>query len=306
MQLNLLEKTELRINNVVMQDANLSDIAAVTAAVLLLPPDKVLVIDVRADHFCLDILEKSLSMEQIVGKEQVLLARLGEVPGLTITEHTYIESQGIMGLINCEPVSSDTVVSRTQQMVSEIEQRVLTRALVYATGFEVEQGLIEDTNSPFLCSVLQDCGYQTEFGGIIPDSKGMIAQKLSEAVDRGFGLIITTGGVGAEDKDFSVEALQKLDKAALTPYIIQFEQGTGRHLKDGVRIGVGQVGLATIINLPGPNDEVKVAATAVANYCRAGSLIDRGALANTIAQVLRSKLQQKQGGCHAHGTCGDH
>ncbi|HEY3426655.1 MAG TPA: molybdopterin-binding protein [Negativicutes bacterium] len=300
MDLNLLEKTELRIQNVLMEDVNLNSIAEAVAEVLSLPQHRVLVIDVRIDHFCLDILEKTVAMEQIIGREKELLERLDKIPGLTIKEDTFIDTRGIMGLISCDKIEVDQVLTRTQTMLSEIEKNIMARALIYATGFEVQQELIEDTNSPYLMEVLRKNGYKTEFGGVIEDSKGAIKQKLLEAVDRGFGMVITTGGVGAEDKDFSVEALTAIDPLALTPYIVQFEQGTGRHVKNGVRIGIGKVGLTTIINLPGPHDEVVVAAAALAEHCRC-LIVDTVSLANDLAHLLREKLQHKEWR-HHHGT----
>jgi molybdenum cofactor synthesis domain-containing protein len=297
MELNLLEKTELRVQNVILDDVNLTKIAETVAVCLALPRDRVLVIDVRRDHFCLDILEKAINVEQIIGKEKELLAKLSEIPGLLINPDTYIDTRGILGLINCDEVEATAVVKRTETMLTEIEQRVLARALIYATGFEVAEGMIEDTNSPFLMEVLAKNGYKTEFGGVVEDSKGAIKLKLLEAIDRGFGLVITTGGVGAEDKDFSVEALGAIDPTALTPYIVKFEKGTGRHLKDGVRIGIGQVGLTTIINLPGPHDEVVAAAEALQRHCRCQRIFTPD-LANDVATILRDKLNHKHWGHH--------
>jgi len=300
MNLNLLEKTELRIQNVAMHDVNLTSIAEVVAQVLAVSREKVLVIDVRDDHFCLDILEKTVSMEQIIGKKQELLMGLKVICGLTIKEDTYIDTCGIMGLINCDKLDATDVVTKTRHMLTEIEQNILTRTLVYSTGFELEQEMIADTNSPYLCKVLQKNGYKAEFGGVVEDGKGAIKRKILDAIDQGFGLIITTGGVGAEDKDFSVEALMSVDPGALTPYIVQFEKGTGRHVKDGVRIGVGKVGLTTIINLPGPHDEVVAAAEVLKRYCHCGPL-DTVNLANEIAHILREKLKQKTWRNH-HGA----
>lgn len=300
MKLNLLEKTELRVQNVVMKDLNLTDIATIVAEVLELPSEKVLVIDVRSNHFCLDILEKNISIQQIIGKEKMLLNKLRQIPGLIVTPEAFIDSRGIMGLIHCDEIQADHIVTRTRDMLTEIERNILARTLVYSTGFELEQAMIEDTNSPYLLDILQKNGYKVEFGGIIPDSKGAISSKIMDAIDRGFGLVITTGGVGAEDKDFSVDALKAIDPEALTPYIVQFEKGTGRHVKDGVRIGIGKIGLATIINLPGPHDEVVAAAEVLKKYCCAG-WIDHVGLANEVAQVLREKLHQNNWRVH-HGT----
>lgn len=298
MDLNLLEKTELRVQNVIMKDVNLTSIAEAVAQVLALPREKVLVIDVRNDHFCLDILEKTIPMEKMIGKKQELLARLQEIDGLTLCKDTYFDARGIMGLINCDKIETTEVIDKTQTICNDVEKNILSRALVYSTGFEVQQQMIEDTNSPYLLDLLKAKGYKAEFGGIIEDSKGAIRQKLVDALDRGFGLVITTGGVGAENKDFSVEALTAIAPDALTPYIVQFQKGTGRHVKDGVRIGVGQVGMTTIINLPGPHDEVMVAGEVIKRRCCC-QRIDKVVLANELAQVLREKLKHKKwGSCH--------
>jgi molybdenum cofactor synthesis domain-containing protein len=292
MELNLLEKTEVRIYGLMMRTVNLSEVAATVAAVLGLPSDKVLVVDVREDHICLDLLVKTVDMGQVAGKEKALLDALRAIDGLGVSDEAYVDSAGIMGLISGDEAEAADVVARTEAMVSGIEQAVLRRAMVFATGFEVANKMIEDTNSPYLLDLLADQGYQAEFGGILADDVSLIARKLGDAVDQGYGLIITTGGVGAEDKDFSVEALTRVDSAAATPWIVKFEVGTGRHVKAGVRIGVGQCGLTTIINLPGPHDEVVAAGEALRRHCRTGR-IDKTALAADVAEILRGKLRHK-------------
>jgi molybdenum cofactor synthesis domain-containing protein len=293
MQLNLLEKTELRIYGLTLQEVNLGQVAAKVAEVLGLPPSQVLVVDVRDDHLCLDILAKTVDIRQVIGKQTALLRELGGIEGLVMEEGAYIDSSGIMGLIGCEQIDNNEIVARTEALGSEIERAVLRRAIVFATGFEVQRAMIEDTNSPYLVALLSKQGYHAEFGGVIEDDINAIARRLWDAVDRGFGLVITTGGVGAEDKDCSVEALTRLDPETATPWIVKFQAGTGRHVKDGVRIGVGQYGLTTLISLPGPHDEVVAAAAALQQRCTAGR-VDKIALANDIAQILREKLRHKR------------
>ncbi len=292
MKLNLLEKTEVRIFGLVLRTVNLSAVAAVAAGVLGLPPEKVLVVDVRDDHICLDLLVKTIDMEQIVGREKALLAALASVGGLEVTEGAYVDSAGIMGLIGSDADEAGAIIARSEAMAGEIERNILRRALVFATGFEVANKMIEDTNSPYLLDLLSSQGYKAESGGVLADDAGLIASRLMEAVDHGYGLVVTTGGVGAEDKDFSVEAMTRIDPEAATPWIVKFEVGTGRHVKEGVRIGVGQCGLTTIVNLPGPHDEVMVAGDVLRRHCRTGR-IDKAALAAETAAVLRDKLRNK-------------
>lgn len=297
MQLNLLEKTELKIQGIRLAKANLTGLAAEVAAVLDLPPASVLVIDVREDHICLDILEKTLDIRQISGKEQVLLLRLAGLPGVTLEAGAFVDSSGIMGLIACDEEQAAGIIDQTAALLNEIEQNILRRAVVFATGFEVSQGMIEDTNSPFLQQLLAGLGYAVEFGGILEDDLSHLRHNIQEKADQGFGLVLTTGGVGAEDKDFSVEATTAFDPEAATPWIARFEQGTGRHVKGGIRIGVGQTGLTTVINLPGPHDEV-VACGAVLSRLLNRERPDKLLLARELSQVLREKLRAKA--VHAH------
>jgi molybdenum cofactor synthesis domain-containing protein len=299
MQLNLLEKTELRIYGLELRQVNLNQVAAKVAEVLALPPAQVLVVDVRDDHICLDILAKTVDLRQLIGKQSELLQTLAGIKGLVLKEGAYVDSSGIMGLIGYEQADAAEIVARTEALGTEIEQAVLRRAIVFATGFEVKRAMIEDTNSPYLVGLLGQQGYRAEFGGILEDDISVIAHALRDAVDRGFGLIVTTGGVGAEDKDCSVEALATIDPEAAMPWIVKFQAGTGRHVKDSVRIGAGQYGLTTLLSLPGPHDEVVAAAAALQRHCTAGR-IDKIALANDVAQILREKLQHKRGHGHGH------
>ena len=153
---------------------------------------------------------------------------------------------------------SKKAMAKSRRMGQEIRERVAKRVIVFSTGFEVEKGMIADTNYPLIEKRLREKGYTVKFGGILPDEPGAIAYQLQKALDEGFGLIITTGGVGAEAKDCTVEALLRVDPAAATPYIIKFTIGTGRHVKEGVRIAVGEIGISRFVALPGPTREVKL------------------------------------------------
>ena len=291
--LNLLEKTELRIHGLELSGVNLNELAARVAQVLELPANQVLVVDVREDHVCLDLLTPKINIRQIAGREQAVLKALTQMEGVTVGEKARIDSSGILGLIAYDQEEALEIAALSQKMGSEIESNILRRALVFATGFEVKNEMIEDTNSPFLIDLLLKQGYAAEFGGILDDDLDVIANQLMEATERGFGLVITTGGVGAEDKDFSVEAMNRIDRQAATPWIVKYEQGTGRHVKAGVRIGVGQYGLTTLINLPGPHDEVMAVAPVLQAHCNRG-LINKELLANDLVQVLRAKLSIKK------------
>ena len=117
---------------------------------------------------------------------------------------------------------------------------------------------------------------------------------------RGFGLVVTTGGVGAEGKDHNVEAVLKLDPDAATAWILKFTPDMKRHHKEGVRIAVGRVGICTIVTLPGPHAEVLLGARALIEGLKAG--MSDTALAESIASVIRGRWLKHMGkGSSVHG-----
>jgi molybdenum cofactor synthesis domain-containing protein len=181
-----------------------------------------------------------------------------------------------------------------------VADAVARRACVFSSGSEVISGKIEDTNSPYLVQTLTEAGFRAEFGGIIQDSVPAAVSALEAAMMRGFGLIITTGGVGAESKDQSVEAVLKLDPHAATPWILKFTPDMKRHHKEGVRIAVGRVGICRIVSLPGPHAEVLLGSRALIEGLKAG--LDDAALAESIASVIRERWLNHTGkGGSAHG-----
>lgn len=289
MEINLLEKTELWIEHVTLEGADLNRVAEVVADVLGIERTSVLVVDVRDDHITLDILRRTLQAEQVYGRKAELLRRLATVGGVTITDQTEIHSDGILGMIALEENEARDVIGRSSAMAADVAARVSRRACVFPTGFELRRGMIRDTNTPYIQSALEERGFQVTCGEVLEDDKDWIAGRIRRAVNEGFGLVITTGGVGAQSKDRTVEAVLAVDPEAESPYILHFTQGTGRHEKDGVRIAVGVVGCTTIVSLPGPNDEVRTALPVLIEAIGKGR--SRTELASALAGALRAKLR---------------
>jgi molybdenum cofactor synthesis domain-containing protein len=289
---DLLEKTELWIERISLHDANLNDIAAVVADTLGMDRSEVLVTDVQDDRVTIDILRQQIDAHAVVGKQDSLLKRLATLPGVTITEETSIHSNGMLGWIAFDEGESKQALGRSERMLEEIRMNLSRRAIVFSTGHEVATGQIKDTNTPAIATTLETFGYSVKRGPTLKDDTLLIAGNLRRAVvDDAYALIITTGGVGAEDKDHTVEAVLTLDPDAATPYICNFEKGTGRHAKDGVRIAVGQVAEALIVALPGPNDEVRSSMDVLVRGLH--SHMHKHALAEEIAVNLREKLREK-------------
>jgi len=286
-EINLLQKTELWIEGITLQNARLDEIAEKVAHVLELEPGEVMVVDVREDYMVLDVLRPVLKANQIAGKGKEILREISGIQGVKLLPKASIHSEGALGWICLDEDDYRSAITRASEMGEEIQRRVAKRAIVFSTGFEVEEGLIEDTNFQLIAKRLKENGYSVCFGGVLPDREGAISYRLQKALDEGFGLILTTGGVGAEEKDRTVEALLRVDPQAATPYILKFDVGTGRHVKDGVRIAVGRVGVSRLIALPGPTREVEVGL----NRLLEG--LDRGWDDVKIAEHIASGLREK-------------
>lgn len=294
LEMNLLEKSELWIENVEISNVDLTRVAEAVAGVLDMAREDILVVDVRPTHITLDILRQTVTMEKIAGKERAILEQLRDIPGMTLGEDTHIHSNGVLGLIGLDESQVDEFVLRTEQVCDELQEVFGKRACVFPTGFEVQGKMIEDTNSPYIAQKLKQAGYDVTILDPLPDDRRQIGRALEEAMNEGYSLIVTTGGVGAEDKDFTVEAVLDLDPQAATPWLVKYQIGTGRHVKQGVRIAVGQVNGVRIISMPGPNDEVRLATGAMIENL---DPFNKYKMAQAIAGILREKIKKKW---HAH------
>ncbi|NLN98396.1 MAG: competence/damage-inducible protein A [Eubacteriaceae bacterium] len=291
MAYNLLEKSELWIHNIKLDYVNLNDLANAVADVIKVNPEKILVVDVRDNHITLDILDKVVEEKNIVGKEKEIIDAVARVPGVRISEETEIASRGILGMINLTQLSQEEIEesqNKVNTMVDDILSKLSKRVLVHPTGFEVRDKMIEDTNTPYIKKVLEEKGYRVTVGEVIEDDLIDVINRLEDGLNRGFGMIITTGGVGAEDKDKTIEGFLRVAPNTKTSYIVKFQKGTGRHVKDGVKVAVGQVGPTKFVALPGPNDEVQIGMQILLECIDANC--DNQETANKIANAIGEKM----------------
>lgn len=289
---DLLRKTELKIDYIYLYNANLTIIAATAADVLGLERAEVLVVDYRDGTLVLDIHNTCVDAFAIAGQQETLLKSLGALPGVRVTDKTSVSSQGMLGWIALDRDLTIDALEQGEKMAADILRNVANRVIVFSSGAEVDNQEIEDTNIPTIMEHLSNEGFRVTGGGVLRDNRRSIAAKLREAAEiGGYGIVITTGGVGAEDKDQTVEAVREVDPNAAAPYICHFEVGTGRHVKDGVRIAVGGYNGTLIISLPGPNDEVRASLEPIVQGLKAG--LEKDDLAESIAENLRSILRGK-------------
>jgi hypothetical protein len=293
---DLLEKTTFWITDIDLAGVDLGQAAAAAAAALDLPGKDVMVVDVRPGLVAFDILQRQIRAEAVAGKEKSILHNLSELPGVRITPEAAVHSEGVLGLIALDQKEADRVLKVSANMAENITQAVSRRAMVFSSGAEVLAGKIKDTNSPYILTALENAGYQAEFGGVLEDDAVSVVNRLEGALEKGYGLIITTGGVGAEDKDFNIEAVLRLDPGAHTPWIIKFKPDYHRHFKEGIRIAVGRAGIARLVALPGPHAEAALGCDRL--LAGLGQGMGDDLLAEYIAGAIRKRWRNvmKEGG----------
>ncbi len=294
---DLLKKNEIKFTGLSLVDANLNAIADAMARVLELDRSDVFVTDVLPGVLTLDVLRETIYPHQILGKQEAMLAALAAIPGVTLGEDIAITSEGMLGWIAADAKAAGQAMARAEGMIEEVRAKLAKRAMIFATGNEVVAGDIEDTNSPAITAALEAEGFTVTMGGKLRDDADLIAGKLRRAVQEGHTVIITTGGVGAERKDCTIEAVQQLDPDASVPFIVTFEQGKGRHFKPGVRVAVGELGDAILISLPGPNDEVTASLPIVLDCLarRPHKADSAEAIAANLRGLLREKMARRHG-----------
>jgi molybdenum cofactor synthesis domain-containing protein len=295
LKLELFEKREIWVKPVRMRNVDLDAVAEKVSKILNLRKREVMVVDVREDVLTLDIMRDAVEAQDIIGKREDLLRALAEIPGVSLTPDTTIHSDGILGLIDIDDQKvAKKVLKRMERMGRQISDRIQKRAVIFSSGPEIQNGLIQDTNTPYIRKRLTEEGFTVTTGIVLDDNTESIASVLAAATNEGFGIIVTTGGVGAEHKDRMIEALQALDPNAATPYIMRYEKGTGRHEKDGVKIGVAHLSPSFIVALPGPHEEAKIGIEAIIEGLKRG--MEKEALAEYLAERLiefRRKIHQK-------------
>lgn len=292
MTVRLFNKREIFFRGLHLEAVNLDQVAAVVAGLLGLAEQEVLVVDARDDLLTLDILNDQVAIDRIAGKGPALLRALAGIPGITVGAAAEVHSEGVLGMVNLPEDQARTLPAATAALDRQIRGRLARRAIVLPTGSEIIAGQIEDTNTPFLVAALQAAGFTAQAGPAVADDLDSAIGALGEAAFQGFGLVVSTGGTGAEAKDCLIEAILALDPTAATPYVVRYRQGHGRHHKDGVRLAVGQVEPTTYVALTGPHREVRLLAPILLRG------LDLGWSKQQLAESLAGRLRELLPGGH--------
>jgi len=296
--LDLLSKTELWVEGILLSDVDLTRLAHCAGAVLDLGPEHIFVTDVRDGRVVFDVVAPNVSLEAIAGKEVPLLAALGAFPGVTLGASASVHSHGVLGVIGAPAEQATDIIANAAKLEAGLHAYVAKSVVVLSTGGEVARGEIEDTNFAAVQSAMGAQGYLVHHAGVVEDDEALIAARIGFLLEEGYGLIITTGGVGAEDKDKTIEAMQRLAPDLSTAILAEYAVGHGRHVKPHVRVACGRIGTVLLVAMPGPTREVTAAVPHLMTAIAQG--LAPAAMAEAIAAPIRALWQVHRSG-HAPG-----
>lgn len=300
-RLDLLSKTELWVDGILLTDVDLTALARCAGSILGLGEQDIFVTDVRGGRVVFDVVADTVALESIAGREAHLLKALGAFAGVSLTPEASVHSYGVLGVIGAPADQAATIIEGASRLEAGLREHIARSVIVLSTGGELARGEIEDTNFAAASAILGKAGFQISHAGVVEDDEALIAARITHLLSDGYGLILTTGGVGAEDKDRTIEAMQRIAPDLSTAVLAQYEVGHGRHVKPHVRVACGRVGAALLVALPGPTREVTAALPALVKAIKDGAapVEIAEAVAEPIRALWRAHRQGAASGLHS-------
>jgi molybdenum cofactor synthesis domain-containing protein len=80
---------------------------------------------------------------------------------------------------------------------------------ILCVGNELLRGEIQDTNTNWICRLINSRGGHVVRVTILPDLEEEIAAAVESAIERGVGVLFTSGGLGPTDDDLTLAAVSK-------------------------------------------------------------------------------------------------
>lgn len=127
------------------------------------------------------------------------------------------------------------------------------RALVITSSNRAARGEWEDTSGPILIAGLTELGFDVDGPRVVADGEPFAAA-LSQGVDEGFDVILTTGGTGHTPADLTPEMTRRVidrESPGLAEAVRAYGVSAGVPTAILSRGIAGIAGSTLIVNLPG-------------------------------------------------------
>ncbi len=134
----------------------------------------------------------------------------------------------------------------------------MIKAAAVTVSDRASRGEREDRSGPILREVLEKAGIEVATQEVIPDDYEVIRGKLLELIPS-HDLVVTTGGTGVGEKDFTYDATQSVIEKELPGFgeVMRTLSFSKTPLAIISRAMAGTVGKCLVLNLPGSPKGVK-------------------------------------------------
>ncbi len=102
----------------------------------------------------------------------------------------------------------EKILRRESPVIDVVPPKVSQIGLI-VTGTEVYEGRIKDAFKPIMKSKMKRYGLDIAESATLPDDKTMIKDKISEFEEKGFDLILVTGGMAVDSIDVTPSAIME-------------------------------------------------------------------------------------------------
>ncbi len=102
-------------------------------------------------------------------------------------------------------------------------------AEIIAIGNELLLGIVQDTNTHWLCRQITGRGGQVRRGALVADDLDAIGEELQRALSREPALIITTGGLGPTQDDMTLAAIAQALGVPLEEHPVALDRVSQRY-----------------------------------------------------------------------------
>jgi len=114
---------------------------------------------------------------------------------------------------------------------------------ILCVGNELLRGEIQDTNTNWICRLVNSHGGQVARATMLPDIEDEIAAAVRSAIERGVNVLFTSGGLGPTDDDLTLAAVAKGAGTALELHPLAREMVKTRYDEFCAQGVLGQGGL---------------------------------------------------------------
>lgn len=224
--------------------------------------------------YCHPIFIDHAEIDFEIGESQIVVRSRVEVIAKTGVEMEALTACSVAALTiydMLKPVDKNMEIISTKLLSkaggkSDFSEKIpkTLKAAVIVCSDSTSKGTRSDKSGRLIEERLKVHGVKPEYI-ILPDDTKMIKAKIEDLVQKGFRLVVTTGGTGLGPRDNTVEATKEVIDREI-PGIMEAARGFGQRrtpyamLSRGV---AGQKGNSIILNLPGSSRGVEESMDAI-------------------------------------------